>query len=101
MNIEIKEKMIPTKFVIIDDEEFELGELICSLDEISSRTEENDDLGDYSLRDYELSFPNTMDKLVKLGLVKNYTGSRQANLYCLKDAEGVDRLLETLYDLTK
>lgn len=100
MDVKIVEKMVAIKFVIIDDEEFELGKLICSLDEISD-TEEDDDFGDYSLRDYELSFPNTMDKLVKLGLVKNYTGSRQANLYCLKDAEGVDNLLETLYDLTK
>ena len=39
--------------------------------------------------DYELSYPNDMDKLVKIGLVKNYIGFRMANLYCMRDKKGI------------
>ena len=31
--------------------------------------------------------------------VKNYTGSRMANLYCMKDEEAIERLVCDLYDL--
>lgn len=98
MEIEIYKKPVITEFVMIDGVEFELGELLCCLEEIR-RTEPDDHYGDYSLRDYELSHPNEMDKLVKMGLVKNYTGSRMANLYCIKDGKGIDDLLNKLYEL--
>lgn len=53
-----------------------------------------------SCLDYdELSYPNEMDKLVKMGLVKNYTGSRMANLYCMKDEKGIEDLMTKLYEL--
>lgn len=98
MDIKIYEKQIPTKFIEIDGVEFELGNLFCCLEEIR-RTEENDHYGEYSLRDYELSYPNDMDKLVEMGLVKNYTGSRMANLYCMKNEKEIERLVEKLYEM--
>ena len=98
MDIKLYEKPVITKFVTVDGVEFELGELLCSLEEIQ-RTNTNDHFGDYSLRDYELSYPNTMDELVKMGLVKNYTGSRMANLYCIKDKDRIQELIDKLYEL--
>lgn len=98
MNIRIYEKPVITRFVTIDGEEFELGVLIASLEQISE-TMEDDSWGDYSLRDYELYCSETMNKLVKMKLVKNYTGSRMANLYCAKDKKCIEELLETLYEL--
>lgn len=98
MDIKIYEKPVLTRFVTIDGEEFELGVLIASLEQISE-TMEDDSWGDYSLRDYELSSSETMNKLVKMKLVKNYTGSRMANLYCMSDKKGVEELLNTLYEL--
>lgn len=98
MSIRIYEKPVITRFVTIDEEEFELGVLIASLEQISE-TMEDDSWGDYSLRDYELYCSETMNKLVKMGLVKNYTGSRMANLYCMSDKKGVEELLNTLYEL--
>ena len=98
MDIKIYEKPVITKFVTIDREEFKLNELFCSLEQISE-TDENDSWGDYSLRDYELYYPNVMDKLVSMGLVKNYTGSRMADLYCMKDAKKIDSLIDALCEL--
>lgn len=98
MEIKIYEKPVITKFVLINGEEFELGNLYTCLSEIRD-TKEDDKYGDYSLRDYELSYPNEMDKLVKMGLVKNYTGSRMANLYCMKDKKAIDELEITLHEL--
>lgn len=95
MDIKFYEKPIITKFVTVDGEEFRLNELFASLEQINE-TRENDRYGDYSLRDYELYYPDTMDKLVKMGLVYNYTGSRMANLYCMKDKAGVEKLLDIL-----
>ena len=61
-------------------------------------TVNDDHHGDYSLRDYELFYSNEMDKLVEMGLVKNYIGSRMANLYCIKDEEKVEKLIMELYE---
>ena len=99
MEIKIYEKPVITKFVTVNGVEFELGNLVCCLEEIRQRTKENDHWGDYSLRDYELSYPEDMDKLTQMGLVKNYTGSRMANLYCMKDEKGINDLIRTLYEL--
>lgn len=98
MEIEIYKKPVITKFVTVNGVEFELSKLYCCLDEIR-QTEENDHYGEYSLRSYELSCPKEMDKLVKMGLVKNYTGSRMANLYCMKDEKEIDDLVHMLYEL--
>ena len=98
MDIKIYEKPIMTKFVQIDGEEFDLHDLYRSLSEILE-TEENDHYGEYSLRDYQLHNKKITDKLVGMGLVKNYTGSRMANLYCIKDRERIEQLLHTLYEL--
>ena len=98
MEIKMYEKPVITKFVTVNGVEFKLGELFCCLEEIR-RTEENDHYGEYSLRGYELSYPDEMDKLVEMGLVKNYTGSRMANLYCMKDEKGIEDLLDRLYEL--
>lgn len=98
MNIKLYEKPIITKFVTINDEEFELKDLYGALYQIQ-QTKEDDHYGDYSLRDYNLDSKETMDKLVKIGLVKNYTGPRMANLYCMKDENSINDLLNTLYKL--
>lgn len=98
MDIKIYKKPVITKFVMIDGEEFKLGDLYACLEQISE-TKEDDRYGDYSLRDYELVDYEVMNKLVKMGLVKNYTGSRMADLYCMKDKKGIENLLDTLYEL--
>lgn len=98
MDIKIFEKPVITKFITIDGEEFELGNLYASLDQIIE-TQEDNCWGDYGLRDYELYDSETMNKLVKMGLVKNYRGPRMANLYCIKDKKGAEELLYTLCKL--
>lgn len=98
MDIKIYEKPVMTKFVVVNGVEFELGNLFGCLEEIR-RTEVDDHYGDYSLRDYELSYPNEMNKLVEMGLVKNYIGSRMANLYCMKNEKEIEDLVEKLYEL--
>lgn len=95
MDIKVYEKPVVTKFVTIDGMEFELGALFSNLEQISE-TLEDDKYGEYSLRDYELYYPDTMDKLVKMGLVSNYTGSRMANLYCMKDKNAIEELIDIL-----
>lgn len=97
MEISIYEKPVIEKFVSINGVEFILGELLCCLEEIRG-TGVDDRYGEYSLRYYEVSHPDEMDKLVKMGLVKNYTGSRMANLYCMKDANAINDLIDKLYD---
>ena len=42
-----------------------------------------------------------MDELVNMGLVKNYTGSRMANLYCAEDKKAIEDLLDKIYELDK
>lgn len=98
MDIKMYEKPVITRFVSINGVEFELGNLFGCLEEIR-RTKTGDHYGNYSLRDYELSYPNDMDKLVEMGLVKNYIGSRMANLYCMKDEKGIEDLVNKLYEL--
>lgn len=98
MDIKIYEKPVMTQFIILNGVEFKASHLYCCLEEIR-QTKKDDHYGDYSLRDYELSYPEEMDKLVKMGLVKNYTGSRMANLYCMKDEKAIKNLVEKLYEL--
>jgi hypothetical protein len=62
-------------------------------------TKEDDFWGDYSLRDYQLRNQEVMDLLVKMGLVKNYPGPRMANLYCMKNEQGIEKLQNLLYEL--
>ena len=98
MDIIFYEKPVMTRFVVINGEEFKTSELYLSLDQIME-TEEDDSYGDYSLRDYQIVHQEVMDQLVNMGLVKNYTGSRMANLYCMKNKKGVEDLFNTLYEL--
>ena len=96
MNIEIYEKPVVIKFVMVDGVEFELSELICVLDQLLGATKENDKYGDYSLRAYELYDYDITNKLVQMGLVNRYIGSRMAELYCMKDEVKIQKLLDTL-----
>lgn len=98
MNIRFYKEPVITTFVEVEGETFKLNDLFSSLEQIQE-TNENDRWGDYSLRDYELYHPDVMDKLVNMGLVKNYTGSRMANLYCMKDKNAIKELLDRLYEL--
>lgn len=97
MDIKVYEKPVITKFVMINGEEFELGMLIACLEQISDTI--YDIYGNYSLRDYELIDYEITKKLVNMGVVKNFIGSRMADLYCIKDKEGIEELLDTLYEL--
>lgn len=99
MNIEIYEKPVITKFVSVDGVEFELGKLYGCLNQLLEETKEDDHYGDYSLRDYEVHDLKTMRKLVNMGFVKNYTGSRMADLYCMEDKNKISSLLDALYNL--
>jgi len=101
MKINITEKPVMTKFVTINGVEFELSRLYGSIYQIMNETEENDHYGEYSLRSYELNDKETMDKLVAMGYVKNYTGSRMANLYCMANEKGLKELLNALNDAEK
>ena len=99
-NINIYTKPIMVECVSIGEEKFFLSNLYCCLMEIKE-TKENDNscYSEYSLRDYELSYPNDMDKLVRLGLVLNYTGSRMANCYCMANEKAIIELEEKLNNL--
>lgn len=92
MDIEIYEKPVMTKFVVIDGEEFECYKLLACLEQINET--EKCSLRDYELLDYEIT-----KKLVKMGLVCNYTGSRMADLYCMKNKKDIEDLIDTLYEL--
>ena len=98
MKVEVYEKPILTRFISVNGVEFEMSDLLCALGDIR-RTVVDDHYGDHSLRDYELSCSHkTMIELVKMGLVKNYTGSRMANLFCMKDEEAINKLVDMIYD---
>lgn len=99
VDIKIYEKPVITKFVTIDGEEFKLSKLYSCLEQIEEETLEDDHYGGYSLRGYELVYPEAIDKLVEMGLVKNYAGSRMSNLYCAKDKKGIRHLLNLLRKL--
>lgn len=98
MEIKLYEKPVITKFVEIDGEEFLLSEMYGALTQMLE-TRENDCYGEYSFRNYELDSYEATQKLVKMGLVKNYTGSRMADLYCIKDKKGIEELLEELENM--
>lgn len=102
MKFEIIEKMIPTKFVVLNGVEFELSNLFCCLHQILNQTKIDDKYGDYSLRDYELEYYLETQKLVEFGWVKHYRGSRMANLFCVKSEETYQimaDLLRQLYEI--
>ena len=97
MNIMIYPKTVVKKFVSINNMEFDYGELSLSIEQMLE-TRENDSTGDYSLRDYEVSYPDVLDKLVYLDLVKKYKGSREATLYCVKDKKRLEILMDFLQE---
>lgn len=99
MEIKVYGKPVMTKFVVLDGKEFELSEVYVSLEQIMDTHENDSCYGDYSLRDYQLYSQEVMDHLVKMGLVKNYPGPRMANLYCMKNEKGIEKLQEILYEL--
>lgn len=98
MEIKIYEKPVITKFVMIDGEEFLLSDMYGAVTQMLL-TRENDSYGEYSFKRYELDNYDATQKLVKMGLVKNYTGSRMADLYCMKDEDGLKKLLDNLDEL--
>ena len=96
--LELFEKPVITKFVRLNDEEYEYHELLKTIDELM-KTNIDDKYGDYSLRDYELSNLEIANVLVEMGYVNNYTGSRMANLYCRSNNKNLEILRNKLYDL--
>ena len=97
-----KLEVVEKKIVTIDALEFDIRELCIAINEMLEHTEPWDHYGDYSLRAYELYDLDTTKKLVELGLVRNYTGSRMADLYCTKDEDAKKEMLsilEKVYEL--
>ena len=89
---EFKTKLVPTTYITIDGEEYCLADMYAAIGDMLD-TEEDDEFGDYSYRDYDLSVDkNYYNCLIKLGLVKNFTGPRQANCFCV--AKGAKKSLE-------
>lgn len=99
MKIEITKRPVMVKFINIDGIEFVLNDLYGTINQLMEYTNENDRYGDYSLRDYELYDYETADKLVKLGYIKNYIGSRMANLYCIADKTKIKELLDKIDEI--
>lgn len=100
VKIECFEKMEPIKYVRINGEDFRKSEMCSVINQILMNTKEDDHYGDYSLHDYEIDASSeVIDCLVKLGYVRNYTGSRMANLYCIAKGktEELEELLNTIY----
>lgn len=92
MNIETYDKPIITRFVKLDDHEFNLRKLLGCLCELSD--------ADEPLKDYEMSSDlDVADKLVEMGLLNNYIGSRMAHFYSIKDKRKVEELIEKLEKL--
>lgn len=89
-------KKIPHLFIELDGEEFLAQDVLRAIEDMLE-THEDDHYGDYSLHDYELRSDETIYNIfVKLGMVRNYTGSRMANLYCM--AKGGEDELRNLRD---
>ena len=91
-----KLEVVEKKIITIDTVEFEIRELEIAINEMLEHTEPDDHYGDYSLRDYELYDWDATKKLVALGLVSHYIGSRMAKLYCTKDKEAEKEMREIL-----
>ena len=94
-NLEIKEKMVPVKFVTIWNQEFELTSLYYTLQQLSE-TKENDIFGDNSLKDYDLQCPEVAEKLVTMGIAEKFIGSRMAVFYHVKNRSLLEELLRKL-----
>ena len=56
MQFEVIERLVPRKFVVLNDVEFELRKLVGCLQQFLYDTRVDDHYGDYSLRDYELDY---------------------------------------------
>ena len=100
MKFQIVEKLIPTKFVVIDNIEFELLKLIGCLNQFLNKVDDN--YCDYSFIDYELEYFLETKYLVELGLLKNYRGYHMSNLFCIKNEEAyktMKTLLKKLYKI--
>lgn len=98
MNFEIVEKLVPTKFVMLNGIEFEFVNLIGCIQQFLDIA---DVYYDAPLKDYELEFYDETKKLEKLDLITSYIGSRMAHLYCIKNEESyktMKDLLSKLYD---
>ena len=95
---DIYTKMIPAVFIKIDDIEFDIEKLCQSLSDLSD-TEEDSKYGEYCLRSYEVNDLNTINKLVKLGYVRKYTGPRMAICYCKNNEKEFEEFKNKVYNL--
>ncbi len=99
-NIEVKNKEIIKTFISLDGKDFEWEEVINAIDDMLNTGEDESIWGD-CLRDYELSSSMEIyEYFIKLGLVKNQMGERQANLFCMTKGakEKFLGLRDSLYD---
>ena len=98
LNIKIYDKLIPTTFVTLGGIEFDIRELCSTISKLLNTEEYDNGYGEYSLRDYEINV-DVAKKLVELDLAKHFIGSRMARLYCVKNKEKLEKLLDELYDI--
>ena len=98
MNVEKYKKLVEMDFIRVDEFEFRSDNLFETL-HILNQTMENDKYGEYSVRGYELPDSYTIESLIKLDLVKNYTGPRMADCYCIKDKDKFDKFYEEINNL--
>lgn len=91
-------KIVEMYYITVDGYEFREDILFETLG-ILSQTMENDRYGEYSVRDYDLPDYETIEALIKLGLVKNYTGPRMADCFCVKDKKKFDEFYEKVNSL--
>ena len=97
VNVKLKPMSEIIWYVNINGNICKFRDMIGAINEILDSTYEDDIYGYDSLRDYELDYSRNAYKiLVELGLVKNYTGERMANLYCIAKDKTLE--LEKLRD---
>ena len=98
-NMKVVNRVKIESCIVHNGKEISIREILCAFSNLEN-TKENDSWGDYSLRDYELSCDyDAIMYLVDMGVVKNYTGSRMANLFCIKDNDLFEKLRNYFYDI--
>ncbi len=78
--LKVEKKLVPEIMVTLDDEEFEINDVLGAISEILY-------LGAYdAIEDYKLSYSYDIYVwLVKKGYAFNWTGTRNANLFSLNE----------------
>ena len=77
-------KNIPTKYLVLDNgQEVNLNHFLKTIEDFVEA--DLDDMGEYGLRNYEVSYVDLADILVEMNLLKMVNGPRMANIYAVAD----------------